>query len=89
MSIQSTRTIMRKTAIDRINEIKSLIAAQDYKGIESTTCEPGRSIYDFVQQGAELCDLIKWTDTMLEEQMDAPFYRFSLFDNYRIDEIAD
>lgn len=89
MSIQSTRTITRETAIFRINEIKSLVAEQDYKGIEATTFEPDYNICDFVNRGAELCNLSKWTDRMPEDQIDAPFYRFSMFDNYRIGDTAD
>jgi hypothetical protein len=29
-------------------------------------------------------ELSKWTDKMLEDKMDEPFYRFSMFDNYLI-----
>lgn len=87
MSIQTTQTITQEIAVSRINRIKSLVIEQDYKGIENTTFESDYSISKFVGKGVVLTDLSKCTNSMLEEQMDQPFYRFSMFDNYQIGEI--
>lgn len=88
MSIKSTRTITRETAISRINEILSLVNDQDYQEIESVTSESDYNIFDFVNKGYYF-NVSKWTNQMLEDQMDLPFYRFSMFENYIIGETTD
>lgn len=85
MSIQSTQTITRQTAISRIYQINALLLAQDYLGIEDVTSEHNHDIQSFVDGKAIiLVNLERWTDKMLEDQMDKPFYRFSMFENYSI-----
>lgn len=88
MGIKSTQTITRDNAITRIAEISLLQRARDYIGIESTTSEDIHSVVDFIDN-EPLFDLDndtlrKWTNNMIEEQIDKPFYRLSMFDNYFI-----
>lgn len=89
MSYQSTRTISRYSAIARIAHITSLAAAYDYRSLELDSDEPGAStseLRDFVQKFREGVgsDLYLWTNKMLEELLDTPFFRFSSLENYRV-----
>lgn len=87
MSIQSTRVITRNNAIRRICEINLLAGLKDYRGIESATYEPDYAIKEFVDNYNGILDVVNWvnwTNYMLAEQMDDPFYRFSIFENYRV-----
>jgi hypothetical protein len=94
MSIKSTQTISRETAIARIKEIHALAVEGYYLLLEEKTFENEHNVEDFVHSflddGAECPQIIdienlhKWTNSMLEDQMDEPFYRFSMFDNYTI-----
>ena len=92
MSIQSTRTITREAAISRILEVNTLVDAQDYKGLEGITFEADHNICNFVvtrnfvNKEGVCADLSKLTDSMVEEMIDLPFYRFSMFENYQIRE---
>ena len=86
MSIQSTRHISRDSAISRINEIAKLAVNKDYREIESITSEGGCDLRTFVDNFKPIGDVSKWTNRMLEDYIDAPFYRFSMFDNYFIND---
>ena len=88
MGIQSTRTISREHAIERIQKIHALVLLRDYRGLEQTTFEEsGRSLQDFVNQEEVLTsDLSRWTNDMLAKQMDQPYYRMSYFDNYEVED---
>ncbi len=83
LGIQSTVHISRSDAIRRITEIQNLALQKDYLGIEDITYEPDNDIKKFVMN-FESADVTKWTNSMLEELMDTPFFRFSMFDNYSI-----
>lgn len=88
MSIQSTIHISREYAIERISLIHSLKQDYNYKEIQDITVEDA-SVESFVD-GEDIpsrkMDVIEqWTNKMLEDKMDEPFYRRSLFENYLID----
>ena len=84
MSIKSTMTITREAAISRINEVRRLITNKDYKGLEEITFEQDHCIVTFINNAASISPIDKWTDKMLDDKMDEPFYRQSMFDNYHI-----
>ena len=89
MGIQSTQDVSRAEAINRIYEIDELILNKKYKDLEDTTGEHDINLESFVNSECDLIrdkDLSNWTDTMLEDKIDEPFYRYSMFDNYAITE---
>jgi hypothetical protein len=96
MGIQSTVNISRESAIERILKIQGLILDKDYLGLQSNSFETEFSIPSFIDNYPPVYinlvgkidkeSLQKWTDKMLEGVMDLPFYRLSMFDNYRISE---
>lgn len=87
MGIKSTRDITRATAIDRIYEITSIILRKDYRELEAKTHDPDYDLKEFIDSGIQYPYVIdKYTNRMLEDIMDCPFYRFSMFDNYCIKE---
>lgn len=85
MGIQSTQEITRERAINRIMDVTLMVIAKDYRGLEATTTETDHSLSVFIDEENVLRgSLTNWTDKMLEDQLDKPFYRFSMFDNYHI-----
>ncbi len=92
MGIKSTQYITRDSCIRRIKKIDYLIFHRKYRDIEQTTSEYDYNLQDWVNETRPLLlqeqegDLEDWTDEMLEDKMDEPFYRFSMFDNYLISE---
>lgn len=88
MGIQLTRYISRQSAIERIREVASLIESRDYLAIEQGAFEPDGDVLQFAMSWApiEIENVDRWTDRMLEDYMDNPFFRFSMFDNYLIGE---
>jgi|WetSurMetagenome_2_1015567.scaffolds.fasta_scaffold212212_2 hypothetical protein len=88
MGIKSTQYITRENAVRRIRKVSNLIKEKDYKELESVSFDPDYDISYFVNTGEPLdtSHIEKWTDGMLEDQLDNPFYRFSMFDNYCIKE---
>lgn len=89
MSMQTTREISRETAIERIVAIRNLAQSEDYVAIEKITNETEHSLQSFVQEALEgeltyLRNINKWTNKMLEEQINKPFFRFSRLDNYSV-----
>lgn len=88
MGIKSTTTITRTAAIDRITLIYNLVSTQDYRAIEQCSFESEHSVAEWVNSWNTLPDsalLDKYTDSMLEDLMDMPFIRLSMFDNYVIE----
>jgi 1-deoxy-D-xylulose 5-phosphate reductoisomerase len=85
MSTQSTVEISRTTAIERIKLICKLAREYNYLVIFNNSNEQ-LSVQEFVDRGISFNDthINKWTDEMLEEVMDKPFFRFSRFENYRV-----
>lgn len=92
MGIQSTQDITRASCIERIMKVDYLLFHKKYRKLEQMTSEYDEKVEDFVNTARPLMldcqdlDLEDWTDTMLEDKMDEPFYRFSMFDNYLIKE---
>lgn len=85
MSIQSTQYITREQAIDRIKKIQGFKDAWNFRAIERVTFEPELDVIDFISEKClYLAHIENWTDGMLGDQMDCPFYRRSMFDNYLI-----
>jgi len=90
MGIRSTRSISRDTAIRRILQMDALITDKNYCEIESEAFEGNSDLATLVNNAEPLnvdeATLDKWTDTMLGNQMDYPLYRFSMFDNYLVND---
>lgn len=84
MSVQSTVDISREDAIDRIKKIHFLASEKDYVGIARLSYEPDADIQSFVNDLKNIDDIEKWTDRMIEDVIDLPFYRKSMFDNYSV-----
>jgi hypothetical protein len=91
MGIKSTVYIKRKEAIDRITEVTLLIFTKNYRKLEQTSFEPHENIQEFVDNWKiiNVDNLEKWTDSMLGDYMDNPFFRRSMFDNYLIRDEED
>lgn len=92
MGIKSTRDISREFAISRIRQIAQIIASSHYLNLEAAGHEliHPNSIIDAPDEQALAAKIIKadfssWTDQMLEDIIDRPFYRISMFDNYLIE----
>lgn len=86
MGIKSTRYITREAAIARIKGVHSLATDKNYRELEFTSHDPNCDIELFVEeeQNFDISNIIQWTDEMLGNKMDEPFYRWSIFDNYLI-----
>lgn len=88
MSIKSTKTVKREWAISRICEINELINRRDYQELERVTNDPDidmRKCVNYKLPSEEVNNLHNWTNTMLADQMDNPFFRESIFDNYFVE----
>jgi len=88
MGIKSTKEITRKDAIKRIKEIIILIKKEYYFDIENNVFEPDNDIIEFMNNWVpiNISTINQWTNKMLANYMDKPFFRFSMFDNYLIKE---
>ena len=86
MGIQSTQHISRNNAVDRAINIARLIQDKDYKKLDEVIFEPDYDIKNFIDNGLSfnISDIHKWTDKMIEDLLDEPFFRYSMFDNYLI-----
>lgn len=84
MSIQSTEDITREFAIERICKVVILITDRNYLELENISFEPDEDIRAFVDNEPviDLFNIHNWTNSMLVDLMDRPFYRKSMFDNY-------
>ena len=88
MSIKSTQYITRESAVERIKKINDLVLNKDFRELERVSSEHSDYRIDFVLQDLTFPDIEhieKWTNRMLEDVMDNPVYRFSMFDNYLIE----
>ena len=88
MGIQSTRYITRETAIHRIIEIKTMVKGKRYRDLTELCDSECQDVQYFVEND-DMPDLDEegfdqYTDKMLGDLMDRPFYRFSYFDNYLV-----
>lgn len=89
MGIQSTTYITREVAMERIKEVDYLIFKKKYRALEECASEHDYNLKDYVDTYSidyTDVDLFDWTDRMLEDKMDEPYYRYSMFDNYLIKE---
>lgn len=88
MGIQSTQNIVRSQAKYRILQVINLIKTKNYKELEHISFEPDVNLQEFVDSwdGKDITHIDTWTDKMLEEMMDEPFFRYSMFENYLIRE---
>lgn len=86
MGIQSTIDMTRDSAISRIKMIHYFIRTKNYRELEDRCYEPGNNIKDFINshEDFDIENLENYTNGMLEEIMDRPLYRGSMFDNYNI-----
>ena len=86
MSIQTTSYITRESAIERIREMSDLIAAGNYIGIEETSFETEAILQDCIEGWTPFdpSNLECWTNSMLADCMDRPFFRHTLFENYLV-----
>lgn len=86
MSIKTTQDISRDIAINRIRTVASLISDRNFRRLEDITFEGDNDIREFIDKGVtfNVDELENWTNNMLGDQMDEPFYRHSKFDNYLI-----
>ena len=88
MSIKSTQHVSREAAIARIAHITALALNKNYIAIEQCSFEHDHEVSEFVNEFivSPNFDVIhNWTNKMIEEILDTPFYRFSMFENYFID----
>jgi len=88
MSIYTTQHITREQAIRRIMEIAESVILKHYRDIELATNEHDYNIAEFVNEGFDfnISDVENWSNEILSDKMDEPFYRYSIFDNYLISE---
>jgi len=88
MSIQSTFHISREFAINRITKINDFIKDKNYIEIERNSFEIEYDIFEFINkyQTKDFSNLEKWTNRMLEDIMNTPFFRQSIFENYYIND---
>ena len=88
MGIQSTSYITREHAIDRITYMADMFIRRDYRKIQAESFDPDIDMWGFVDdwEFIDVENLENWTDEMLGDYMDRPFFRHSMFDNYLIRE---
>ena len=88
MSIQSTAYITREHAIDRITDMAEMFISQNYRKIQAESFDPDIDIHEFVDnwEPSDVDNLENWTDEMLGDYMDNPFFRHSMFNNYLIED---
>lgn len=86
MGIRSTRDVTRAEALERIRKMDSLAINAKFMLIEATTYETGGLEHFVMNYCAEHANIDKYTNAMLEAIMDLPFYRYSMFENYIIED---
>lgn len=87
MSIQSTKSVTREFAIGRITLMLGHIYSKSYRKIEAATTEDHHlRLKQFVDtfETVDISNIEEWTSSMLEDLLDKPFIRESMFDNYRV-----
>lgn len=84
MSIKTTQTVSRRWAIERIQNIYQYVLDKNFIAVANSTFEPDNNLTLFVcETEIHLIGHIdKWTNEMIEEILDMPFFRKSMFDNY-------
>ncbi len=80
MGIESTQTISRNTAIKRINFISELVKEENFLALEENSYE------EYPPLNIEVITITDYyTNSMLASIMDRSFYRFSMFENYFVE----
>ena len=86
MSIKSTKEVTRDWAIERIKLIYDICNRQEYRELEAVSREGDYSIQEVIYRNHfYISSIDSWTNTMLEDKLDEPFFRESIFDNYIIE----
>lgn len=82
----NTRIITQKEAIDRIVQINFLIRQKKYRTLESVTFEPEFELALYVDtfEPLDVTGIDEWTNRMLGDQMDEPFFRYTPVENYEV-----
>jgi len=86
MSIKSTVYITRHNAIKRIKDVTKEALNKDYRSVARMSFEDRYSVESFINnfECPDIVGMEKWTDKMIEDVLDLPFFRWSMFDNYLI-----
>lgn len=91
MGIESTHYVTREWAIARLLAVYDVVKDKHYRRLEEITFEDEfyretEQMVKFFKETECFCedDLRKWTDKMLEELIDQPYFRKSMLDNYII-----
>ena len=86
MSIMCTQRITQQAAIDRIKLVHDLISVKAYRSLEAVSNEPHVEIWCFVDtfEPIDVDNLSQWTNTMLADLMDCPFFRYNYNENYEV-----
>lgn len=80
MGIQSTKTVSREWALRRVELISTLAVECNFREIQSKSYEDGLD-----SRTVKPTDpFVNFTNDMLAEVLDLPFYRETLFDNYLV-----
>jgi len=84
MSIQTTQTITEEAAKERIIMMVALAVLKNYKKIKEESFEPDLRVENYIEEMAKtnVSSIDNWTTEMLEDVIDKPFFRLSMFDNY-------
>lgn len=83
-----TKRIKRSEAIQRICQVYLLIQESEFQTLEKESYEPDLEILDcldYVENSRELIYMefvTKWSNSMLQNVMDLPFFRYKHDDNY-------
>ena len=92
MGIRSTRTVSREYAINRIKTIDRLLRSHECSELNRRCFEPEENVVvavrgyiaDVNEGIVDLMHLDKWTDEMLGDFLDRPWFRQSMFDNHLV-----
>lgn len=85
MSVQTTTHIQREYAIARIRSVCGLVYRHNYEALEKFTFED-EDLAEFVDNGIDFKRefIGVWTNQMLEDVLNKPFFRRSMFENYTV-----
>ena len=87
MGIRSTVEVTRPEALERIDCVLQYVWDMDYRALEKDSFEED-GIKEFMEEvcdsGLNGADRTKWTNSMLEDLLDRPFFRWSMFQNYTV-----
>jgi len=87
MSLYSTHTVTRKHAINRIKSIQHAVLNRDHQNLDKSCFEADYTVYSFVNEHIlpDISDIDTWTNDTIQELLNQPFYRETMFDNYIIE----